>query len=100
MFDIGFFEIVIIAVVALLVLGPEKMPHAVRMTAAYWGRLKRSIIATKSEIEDELALEDIKKQLRAEQQKVQTLIDDPSSIPEDELDSRNALDAGHRDRPQ
>lgn len=75
MFDIGFFEILVIAVVALIVLGPEKMPHAVRMCAAYWGRLKRSIIATKIELEDQLALQDIKRQLQAEQEKVQRLID-------------------------
>lgn len=81
MFDIGFFEILVIAVVALLVLGPEKMPHAVRMTAAYWGRLKRTMIAAKVEIEDQLALEDIKKQLRIEQEKVQKMmIDTEQSI--------------------
>jgi len=83
MFDIGFFEILIIAVVALLVLGPEKMPHAVRMCAAYWGKLKRSILATKLELEDQLALEDIKRQLREEQQKVQDLIEQ-ESLPSDQ----------------
>ena len=75
MFDIGFFEIVFIAVVALLVLGPEKMPHAVRMCAAYWGRLKRNMIATKIELEEQLAVQDIKRQLQREQEKVQQLIE-------------------------
>jgi len=75
MFDIGFFEILFIAVVALLVLGPEKMPHAVRMAAAYWGRLKRSFIATKIELEDQLAVQDIKRQLLEEQEKIQQLIE-------------------------
>ena len=37
MFDIGFFELVMVAVVALLVLGPERLPHAVRMTGAFVG---------------------------------------------------------------
>lgn len=76
MFDIGFFELTLIVIVALLVLGPEKLPHAVRMTAAYWGRLKRSFIETKAELEEQLALEEIRKQIQEEREKVQRLIDE------------------------
>lgn len=83
MFDIGFFEILIIAIVALVVLGPEKMPHAVRMCAAYWGHIKRRLIATQLKLEDQLALQDIKRQIEQEhinvQANIQTLIDQPPS---------------------
>lgn len=75
MFDIGFFELFVIAVVALIVLGPEKMPHALRMCAAYWGRIKRNLLETKLELEEQLAMEEIRRQLKEEQAKVQTLID-------------------------
>mgnify|MGYP001124612440 CR=1 FL=1 len=71
MFDMGFFEIVLIAAVGLLVLGPERLPHAVRMGAAYWGRLKRRFIETKAELEEQLALEDIRRQIKAEQTKLE-----------------------------
>ena len=75
MFDIGFFELFVIAVVALIVLGPEKMPHALRMCAAYWGRIKRNLLETKLELEEQLAMDEIRRQLKEEQTKVQTLID-------------------------
>lgn len=75
MFDIGLFEILMIAIISLIILGPDKMPHAVRMCAAYWGRLKRTFLETKLEIEEQLELEDLKKQLRKEQAKIENLID-------------------------
>lgn len=67
MFDIGLQEIVLIAVVALLVLGPEKMPGAVRTVALMIGRLKRSFNALKTEIEKEVGADEIRRQLRNEE---------------------------------
>jgi sec-independent protein translocase protein TatB len=67
MFDIGLQEIILIGVVALVVLGPEKMPGAVRTLALMIGRLKRSFNALKTEIEKEVGADDIRRQLRNEE---------------------------------
>lgn len=66
MFDIGFWEISIIAVVGLLVLGPEQLPQAAR-TAGLWLRKARRFIATTTaEIERELNLEELQRQQQKE----------------------------------
>ena len=66
MFDIGFIEILLIAVVALLVLGPDKLPGAIRTTGLWIGRLKRSFNNVRSEIEREIGADEIRRQLRNE----------------------------------
>jgi len=45
MFDVGFSELLLLAVIALVVLGPEKLPHAARMTGAWVGRIRRMIVS-------------------------------------------------------
>ena len=61
MFDIGFSEIVVIAVVALIVLGPERLPRAARTVGHLFGRLQRYVSDVKSDINREMELEDLKK---------------------------------------
>ncbi len=61
MFDIGFSEIALIAVVALLVLGPERLPKAARTAGALLRRARSSWQNVRSEIERELAAEDLRK---------------------------------------
>lgn len=63
MFDIGFLEIIIIAVIALLVLGPERMPGAVRTVSLQLGRLRRSFNALRQEIEREVGADEIRREL-------------------------------------
>lgn len=60
MFDVGFSELLVIGVVALLVLGPEKLPSAVRTAAALLRRLKQNWQAVRSDLERELASEELK----------------------------------------
>lgn len=67
MFEISFVEIVLIAVVSLVVLGPEKLPEAVRTAALWIGRLKRSFNSIKTEIEKEVGADEIRRQLRNEE---------------------------------
>lgn len=64
MFDVGFSEIALIAVVALLVLGPERLPRVARTAGALLRRARSSWQNVRSEIERELANEDLKKALR------------------------------------
>jgi len=61
MFDIGFSEIALIAVVALLVLGPERLPKVARTAGALMRRARSSWQDVRSEIERELAAEDLKR---------------------------------------
>lgn len=63
MFDIGFLEMVIVAIVALLVLGPERLPGAVRMAGLYLGRIKRSLADVRSQVERELGADEIRQTL-------------------------------------
>ncbi|MDN3637316.1 Sec-independent protein translocase protein TatB [Simiduia curdlanivorans] len=66
MFDIGFFELLLVAIVGLLVIGPERLPETIRSVSLWIGRLKRSISATKAELEQQLGTEDIRRQLHNE----------------------------------
>ena len=61
MFDIGFSELVVIAVVALIVLGPERLPKVARTAGHLLGRLQRYVNDVKSDISREMQLEELKK---------------------------------------
>ncbi len=63
MFDIGFLELVIIAVIALVVLGPERLPVAIKTTAIWVGRIKRSFQGIREEIERELNVDEIRREI-------------------------------------
>ena len=63
MFEVGFSEIALIAVVALLVLGPERLPGVARTVGALVRRARASWQNVKGEIERELAAEDMKRNL-------------------------------------
>ena len=57
MFDIGFWELAIISIVALLVMGPEKMPGLVRDVSKWMRAIRRFVSQTRSEIEREFTLD-------------------------------------------
>lgn len=67
MFDIGFPEFFLAAVVALLVLGPERLPAALRTLGLWIGRLRRSYYNVKTEIEREIGMDEVRRQLHNEQ---------------------------------
>jgi sec-independent protein translocase protein TatB len=66
MFDIGFSEIVLTALVALIVFGPERLPQAARTAGLWIGRIKRVLAETRREVERELGADDIRRQLHNE----------------------------------
>lgn len=69
MFDIGFTELLVIALVALIVIGPERLPRVARTAGHLLGRLQRYVSDVKSDISREMQLEDLKKlQQQVEQQ--------------------------------
>ncbi|MFZ5958670.1 Sec-independent protein translocase protein TatB [Pseudomonas knackmussii] len=66
MFGISFSELMLVGLVALLVLGPERLPGAARTAGLWVGRLKRSFNAIKQEVERELGADEIRRQLHNE----------------------------------
>ena len=61
MFDIGFSEIVVIAVVALIVIGPERLPKTARTLGHLFGRLQRYVADVKADINREMQLDELKR---------------------------------------
>lgn len=61
MFDIGFAELLIVAVVALVVLGPEKLPTAARTAGLWIGHIRRTLSGIQNEINAELRVDDLKR---------------------------------------
>ena len=70
MLDIGFLEILIIAVVGLLVLGPERLPRAARTAGLWIGRIKRSVSGMQREISAQLESEELRQKLNEQQKKL------------------------------
>lgn len=69
MFDFGFSELVLIAIVTLIVVGPERLPKVARTAGHLLGRLQRYVSDVKSDIQREMQLEELKKlQQQVEQQ--------------------------------
>jgi sec-independent protein translocase protein TatB len=66
MFDIGPSELLVIFVVALLVIGPERLPSAVRTASLWVGRFRRSFHKIKADVERELNADEIRRQLHNE----------------------------------
>lgn len=64
MFDIGFLELLICGVIALLVLGPERLPSAARAAGRWIGSARRMMSQFTSELDRELKAEDLRQQLR------------------------------------
>ncbi len=67
MFDVGFSELVLIGIVALVVIGPERLPKVARMAGHLLGRMQRYVNDVKADINREIQLDELKK-LRADVQ--------------------------------
>jgi sec-independent protein translocase protein TatB len=61
MFDIGFSELLVIGVVALIVIGPEKLPRVARTVGHLAGRLQRYVSDVKADINREIELDELRK---------------------------------------
>lgn len=61
MFDIGFSELMIIAVVALIVIGPERLPKVARTVGHLFGRMQRYVSDVKADISREMELDELRK---------------------------------------
>jgi len=61
MFDVGFFELLLIGIVALLVIGPERLPKVARTAGMWFGRARRFVSSVKQDIEQEIRADELKK---------------------------------------
>ncbi|WP_347988273.1 Sec-independent protein translocase protein TatB [Methylomonas sp. AM2-LC] len=77
MFDVGFSEIVMVGLVALLVIGPEKLPKAARIAGFWIGKTRSTIATVKAEIQHELHAEEMRQMLKQQiaNQSLQETID-------------------------
>jgi sec-independent protein translocase protein TatB len=66
MFDIGFSELLVIAVITLIVMGPERLPETVRSISLWFGRMKQMISSARQELENEVGMDEIRRQLQNE----------------------------------
>jgi sec-independent protein translocase protein TatB len=64
MFEIGFWEMVLVGVVAMIVVGPERLPGLARTAGLWLGKARRMVAEVKAEVDRELHLEEIKQSLR------------------------------------
>jgi len=66
MLEIGLPELILIAIVGLLVIGPERLPETLRTLGLWMGRMRRSFTQVKAEIEKEIGMDEVKRQLHNE----------------------------------
>jgi sec-independent protein translocase protein TatB len=92
MFDIGFWEIIFIMVVALLVVGPERLPRIARTAGLWLGKMRGFVASVKADIDHELAAEELRKTLAKQTAvpELEELVDDVTGEP---------LKAGERSAP-
>ena len=75
MFDMGFTELALIGIVALVVIGPERLPGVARTAGKYFGRLKRFMTTIKADVEQELRADELRSILADQQKELNTLKD-------------------------
>jgi sec-independent protein translocase protein TatB len=81
MFEVGFWELVMVGLVALLVIGPERLPKAARIAGFWIGKTRSMITVVKAEIAEELHAEELRQTLkeRADLEEVKQLMDEASA---------------------
>ena len=95
MFDIGFSELFLVAVVALIVLGPERLPRAARFAGLWVRRARAQWYSVKSELERELADDELKRSLRATEDELRAA---RAQLHESGQALRREFEAGHEAR--
>ena len=98
MFDIGFSELFLIGVVALVVLGPERLPKAARFAGLWVRRARAQWYSVKGELERELAAEELQRSLRETREAakdIESQVRDTEALARREFERMQAQMAGH-----
>ena len=93
MFEISFSELLVIMVVALVVIGPERLPKVARTLGLLWGRAQRYVNGVKADIERDMALEEfrqLKEKVQAEAEAAQQSVKHLDRHLDDEVRQLNA----------
>lgn len=101
MFDIGFWELILIAVVALLVIGPERLPKVARMAGLWMGRARRTLASVKDEIDRELKAQELKEILekQARSNPLESILEEPAADPPPSARKPSARQSGVEPSP-
>ena len=91
MLDIGFAELLVISAVALFVVGPERLPSAIRSISLWLGRVRRSFEEIKSDVSRELHNEEVMRALKESRDEVQDLTDVSSAISLTDSSEKNVM---------
>ncbi|ELB2070287.1 Sec-independent protein translocase subunit TatB [Vibrio parahaemolyticus] len=101
MFDIGFWELVLISVVGLVVLGPERLPHAIRSVSRFIGAAKNMANSVKDELSHELKVQELQENLRkAEQMGMEDLSPELKSSVEELKKAAQSVNRPYADKAQ
>ncbi len=73
MLDVGMSELLVFGIIALLVLGPDKLPQAARFVGKWYGKVKRLVSNVQNDIDRELRISDLRAQMQQEMSKIQEL---------------------------
>jgi len=84
MFDFGFWEIAIIGIITLIVVGPEKMPELARKAGLYVGKFKKFVSKIQNDINNEIKSEVLKEQL--------SIKDEESSLSQTVEEAKSSID--------
>ena len=102
MFDVGFWEILLILVLALVIIGPERLPGAARKAGFFVGKARRYIEGVRSEVEQELDVNEFKRMLHNQevqinelQQQLKSGVDDVGSEIKKDLPASDFLTDVH-----
>jgi sec-independent protein translocase protein TatB len=96
MFDIGFSELMVIGVVALIVIGPERLPRVARTLGHLAGRLQRYVSDVKADINREIELDELKKMRDSMQQTASSF---ESSVQSEVQKTESEVKAAVEDKP-
>jgi len=102
MFDIGFSELLVIGVVALIVIGPERLPRVARTLGHLMGRMQRYVADVKADINREVELEELRKMRDSVQEaatNIETSVQSEISKTETELNQAAEAAAGAQVSP-
>lgn len=68
MFEVGFWELVVVGIVALLVLGPQRLPTVARTAGLWYGKMRHFVYSVKADIDRELKAEELKRIIKEQTQ--------------------------------
>ena len=91
MFDVGFSEMIVIAIVALIVIGPERLPGVARTVGTLLGRVRRYAADVKAEVNRELQLEEVRRMQQQLAEQAQAL---EQKVQAEAADARHAIEDG------